>query len=43
MFHLIGIFAYRFRWAFLLIWGVVLVASAFFAPDLSGRLSGCNA
>ena len=40
MFHLIGIFAYRYRWAFLLIWGVVLVTSVFFAPDLSGRLKG---
>src|SRR5918998_15751 len=40
MFHLIGIFAYRFRWAFLLIWGVVLLTSVFFAPDLSGRLKG---
>jgi RND superfamily putative drug exporter len=40
LFHLIGVFAYRFRWAVLLIWGVVLVASVFFAPDLSGRLKG---
>src|SRR5918998_484907 len=40
MFHLIGIFAYRFRWALLLIWGVVLLTSVFFAPDLSGRLKG---
>ena len=40
MFNLIGIFAYRFRWAVLLAWGAVLVASVFFAPDLSGRLKG---
>jgi RND superfamily putative drug exporter len=40
LFHLIGVFAYRFRWAVLLLWGVVLVASVFFAPDLSGRLKG---
>ena len=40
MFDLIGVFAYRFRWAVLLVWGVVLVASVFFAPDLSGRLKG---
>jgi len=40
VFHLIGVFAYRFRWAVLLVWGAVLVASVFFAPDLSGRLKG---
>ena len=40
MFHGIGVFAYRFRWAILLAWGGLLVSSAFFAPDLSGRLKG---
>jgi len=40
VFHLIGVFAYRFRWAVLLIWAAVLVASLFFAPELSGRLKG---
>ncbi|MEW6637664.1 MAG: MMPL family transporter [Actinomycetota bacterium] len=40
IFELLGVFAYRFRWTVLILWGVVLVASAFFAPDLSGRLKG---
>jgi RND superfamily putative drug exporter len=40
VFHGIGVFAYRFRWAILLVWGGILVLSAFFAPDLSGRLKG---
>jgi RND superfamily putative drug exporter len=39
-FHLLGLFAYRFRWWVLLFWALVLVASAFFAPDLSSRLKG---
>jgi RND superfamily putative drug exporter len=40
IFHSIGVFAYRFRWAVLLVWGGLLIASAFFAPELSGRLKG---
>ena len=40
LFHLIGVFAYRFRWAVLALWAAVLVASLFFAPELSGRLKG---
>jgi RND superfamily putative drug exporter len=40
MFHGIGVFAYRFKWAILLAWGGLLIASAFFAPELSGRLKG---
>jgi RND superfamily putative drug exporter len=40
MFHGIGAFAYRFWWAILLAWGGLLIASAFFAPELSGRLKG---
>ena len=40
MFHNIGVFAYRFRWAILLLWGLLLISSAFFAPELSGRLKG---
>ena len=40
IFHSIGVFAYRFRWAVLLLWGAVLVASLLFAPELSGRLKG---
>ncbi len=39
-FHRLGGFTYRFRWAILLLWGVLLIASSFFAPDLSGRLKG---
>jgi putative drug exporter of the RND superfamily len=40
LFHIIGVYAYRFRWAFLLLWGMVLISSAFFAPGLSGQLKG---
>ena len=40
VFHSIGVFAYRFRWAILLLWGMVLISSAFFAPRLSGELKG---
>jgi RND superfamily putative drug exporter len=40
IFHSIGVFAYRFRWAILLLWGMVLISSAFFAPRLSGELKG---
>ena len=40
MFHSIGVFAYRFRWAILVVWGGLLISSVFFAPDLSGRLKG---
>jgi RND superfamily putative drug exporter len=40
LFHLIGVLAYRFRWAVLVFWAVLLVASLFFAPELSGRLKG---
>ncbi|HJQ28419.1 MAG TPA: hypothetical protein VJ827_03710, partial [Rubrobacter sp.] len=40
VFHRVGVFAYRFRWAILLIWGALLISSAFFAPELSGRLKG---
>jgi len=39
-FRLLGLFAYRFRWAILLLWAALVVASAFFAPELSGRLKG---
>jgi len=39
-FHRLGIFAYRFRWAILLLWGALLLTSTFFAPELSGRLKG---
>jgi RND superfamily putative drug exporter len=39
-FHHLGAFNYRFRWVILLAWSVLLIAAAFFAPDLSGRLKG---
>ncbi len=39
-FHRLGVFVYRFRWPILLLWGALLIASAFFAPELSGRLKG---
>ena len=39
-FHHLGVFTYRFRWVILLVWAGLLIASAFFAPDLSGRLKG---
>jgi len=39
-FHNLGVFTYRFRWVILLMWGGLLIASAFFAPELSGRLKG---
>jgi len=40
VFHSIGVFAYRFRWAILMFWGLLLISSSFFAPELSGRLKG---
>jgi putative drug exporter of the RND superfamily len=40
VFHSIGVFAYRFRWAILLLWGLLLISSSFFAPGLSGKLKG---
>src|ERR687894_500234 len=40
VFHGIGVFAYRFRWAILLLWGLLLITSSFFAPALSGQLKG---
>ena len=39
-FYGLGVFVYRFRWAVLAVWAAILIASAFFAPDLSGRLKG---
>ena len=40
VFHGIGVFAYRFRWAILLVWVGLLISASLFAPDLSGRLKG---
>ena len=37
---MLGRFAYRYRWPILAVWGLLLVASAFFAPNLSDRLKG---
>ncbi len=37
---MLGRFAYRRRWPILIVWGLLLVASAFFAPNLSDRLKG---
>src|ERR687893_135010 len=39
-FYGFGVFAYRFRWVVLAVWAAILIASAFFAPDLSGKLKG---
>src|SRR5215211_5844884 len=39
-FRRLGTFTYRFRWGILLLWGALVVASTFFAPELSGRLKG---
>ena len=39
-FYGLGDFTYRFRWAVLAAWAVILVLSAFFAPNLSDRLKG---
>src|ERR687894_1743437 len=39
-FQFLGLFAYRFRWPILVAWAALVVASLFFAPDLSGRLKG---
>jgi RND superfamily putative drug exporter len=39
-FYGLGVFTYRFRWVILLAWGVLLLVSAYFAPDLSERLKG---
>ena len=35
-----GRLVYRYRWFVLLVWGALLVSSAFFAPNLSDRLKG---
>ncbi|MDQ4105885.1 MAG: MMPL family transporter, partial [Actinomycetota bacterium] len=40
MFRRLGYFTYRYRWVVLAFWAVVLVAGAFFAPQLGGRLKG---
>src|ERR671914_477633 len=40
VFYSIGVFAYRFRWAILMFWGMALISSSFLAPGLSGQLKG---
>ncbi len=35
-----GRLVYRYRWFVLLVWGVLLISGAFFAPNLSDRLKG---
>ncbi|CAN5651343.1 hypothetical protein BH24ACT21_BH24ACT21_02290 [soil metagenome] len=40
MFARLGRFTYRYRWAVLLFWAVILVAAVFFAPRLGGQLKG---
>jgi RND superfamily putative drug exporter len=40
LFGRLGSLAYRYRWAVLVFWGVVLVFGAFFAPRLGGQLKG---
>src|SRR3712207_1278859 len=39
-FQFLGLLSYRFRWPILVAWAALVVASLFFAPDLSGRLKG---
>jgi RND superfamily putative drug exporter len=39
-FNKIGRFSYRYRWFVLAVWAALLVAGAFFAPNLAGRLHG---
>src|SRR5918993_2335612 len=39
-FQLIGLLTYRFRGAILVAWAALVIASVFFAPELSGRLKG---
>ena len=40
MFQRLGYLTYRYRWLVLAFWAFVLVAGAFFAPQLGGRLKG---
>ena len=40
MFARLGRFTYRYRWVVLLLWGLILITAAFFAPKLGGQLKG---
>ncbi len=39
-FNVIGRLTYRYRWLVVLLWGLVVLGSAFFAPNLPERLKG---
>src|SRR5918995_5981798 len=39
-FNAIGRLTYRYRWIVVLLWGLVVLSSAFFAPNLAERLKG---
>ncbi|WP_053057899.1 MMPL family transporter [Rubrobacter aplysinae] len=36
----LGHFTYRYRWAVVAVWAVIMIAGAFFAPNLADRLKG---
>ena len=40
MFQILGYITYRYRWHVLAFWAFILIAAAFFAPQLGGRLKG---
>ena len=40
MFARLGRFTYLYRWVVLLLWGLILMTAAFFAPKLGGQLKG---
>lgn len=40
VFGVLGRFVYRYRWGVVVLWAALLLASAFFAPNLSERLKG---
>ncbi len=40
VFGRLGRFTYRYRWAVLVFWAVILVGAVFFAPRLGGQLKG---
>jgi putative drug exporter of the RND superfamily len=40
IFYSLGRLVYRYRWLVVLFWGALLLAGAFFAPNLSDRLKG---
>jgi hypothetical protein len=40
IFNALGHITYRYRWLVVLAWGALLIAGAFFAPNVSDRLKG---